>query len=90
MISILWFYVFLKNKSNDRLNYLFGEGLAVVSEPTRLDYSPIAWWNQELQLETNVLDFLYDYGLFLAKVITFCVAAIVVIGFLVMAGQNRW
>ena len=81
--------MFLKNKSNDRLNYLFGEGLAVVSEPTRLDYSPIAWWNQELQLETNVLDFLYDYGLFLAKVITFCVAAIVVIGFLVMAGQNR-
>ena len=36
-----------------------------------------------------MLDFLYDYGLFLAKVITFCVAAIVVIGFLVMAGQNR-
>jgi len=36
-----------------------------------------------------VLDFLYEYGLFLAKVVTFCVAAIVVIGFLVMAGQNR-
>ena len=36
-----------------------------------------------------MLDFLYDYGLFLAKVITFCVAVIVVIGFLVMAGQNR-
>ena len=36
-----------------------------------------------------MLDFLYEYGLFLAKVITFCVAAIVVIGFLVMAGQNR-
>lgn len=89
MISLHWFYVFLKNKSNDRLNYPLGEGLAVVSELTRLEYSPIACWNQELQLETNVLDFLYDYGLFLAKVITFCVAAIVVIGFLVMAGQNR-
>ena len=36
-----------------------------------------------------MLDFLYEYGLFLAKVVTFCVAAIVVIGFLVMAGQNR-
>jgi|TARA_B110000259_G_C14017575_1_gene401901 serine protease SohB len=36
-----------------------------------------------------VLDFLYEYGLFLAKVVTFCVAAVVVIGFLVMAGQNR-
>ena len=36
-----------------------------------------------------MLDFLYDYGLFLAKVITFCIAAIVVIGFLVMVGQNR-
>jgi len=36
-----------------------------------------------------VLDFLYEYGLFLAKVITFCVAVIVVVGFLVMAGQNR-
>mgnify|MGYP006098982575 FL=1 len=36
-----------------------------------------------------MLDFLYEYGLFLAKVVTFCVAAVVVIGFLVMAGQNR-
>jgi hypothetical protein len=34
--------VFLKNKSNDRLNYPLGEGLAVVSELTRLEYSPIA------------------------------------------------
>ena len=36
-----------------------------------------------------MLDFLYEYGLFLAKVVTFCVAAVVVVGFLVMAGQNR-
>tara|TARA_B110000503_G_C7169785_1_gene423759 strand:+ start:2166 stop:3308 length:1143 start_codon:yes stop_codon:yes gene_type:complete len=36
-----------------------------------------------------VLDFLYEYGLFLAKVITFCIAAVVVIGFLIMTGQNR-
>jgi len=36
-----------------------------------------------------VLDFLYEYGLFLAKVVTFCVACVVVVGFLVMAGQNR-
>ncbi len=36
-----------------------------------------------------MLDFLYEYGLFLAKVITFCVAAVVVIGFLIMTGQNR-
>ena len=36
-----------------------------------------------------MLDFLYEYGLFLAKVVTFCVASVVVIGFLVMAGQNR-
>jgi serine protease SohB len=47
------------------------------------------WCTQEPHLESYVLDFLYEYGLFLAKVITFCVAAIVVIGFLVMAGQNR-
>jgi serine protease SohB len=36
-----------------------------------------------------VLDFLYEYGLFLAKVITFCIAVVVVIGFLIMTGQNR-
>jgi serine protease SohB len=36
-----------------------------------------------------VLDFLYEYGLFLAKVITFCIAAVLVIGFLIMTGQNR-
>ena len=36
-----------------------------------------------------MLDFLYEYGLFLAKVITFCIAAVVVIGFLIMTGQNR-
>lgn len=34
-----------------------------------------------------MLDFLYEYGLFLAKVITFCVAAFLVIG--IMAGHNR-
>ena len=61
----------------------------MVLEPTRLEYTAIVWCTQEPQPESNVLDFLYDYGLFLAKVITFCVAAIVVIGFLVMAGQNR-
>ena len=36
-----------------------------------------------------MLDFLYEYGLFLAKVITFCIAGVVVIGFLIMTGQNR-
>ena len=36
-----------------------------------------------------MLDFLYEYGLFLAKVITFVVAIIVVVGFAMVAGQNR-
>ena len=57
--------------------------------PTRLEWIAIVRCTQEPHLESYVLDFLYEYGLFLAKVVTFCVAAIVVIGFLVMAGQNR-
>ena len=36
-----------------------------------------------------MLDFLYEYGLFLAKVVTFCIAIIVVIGLALVAGQNR-
>ena len=57
--------------------------------PTRLEWIAIVGCAQEPYLESYVLDFLYEYGLFLAKVVTFCVAAIVVVGFLVMAGQNR-
>ena len=36
-----------------------------------------------------MLDFLYEYGLFLAKVVTFCIAIIIVIAVLVSASQNR-
>lgn len=66
-----------------------GASFVMVLSPTRLEYREFIGFTQVPHLESYVLDFLYEYGLFLAKVVTFCVAAVVVIGFLVMAGQNR-